>query len=237
MEKKLKFSENPNFAKTVYGIIIAALCITAIVIGIVAANNQNSDDILQNDPPASENQPPENEQPGDENPPADENSGNENEEIPHKKPEKKSFLSPVSGSVAKGHSLTVPVFSATLEEWRVHSGIDIGCEEGAAVFAAFDGTVSKVYTDPLLGCTVVIDHGENVSTIYSNLESDDTLVAVGSTVKAGEAIGTVGDTSLSELAEEPHLHFEVSVNGVKADPLDYISDESKSASLGISSES
>ena len=236
MEKKLKFSENPNFAKTVYGIIIAALCITAIVIGIVAANNQGSEDILQEDPPASENQPPENEQPGNENPPADE-PGNENTEIPEKKPEKKSFLSPVSGNVAKGHSLTVPVFSATLEEWRVHSGIDIGCEEGAEVFAAFDGTVSKVYTDPLLGCTVVIDHGDDVSTIYSNLESDDTLIAVGSTVKAGESIGTVGDTSLSELAEEPHLHFEVSVGGVKADPLDYISDESKSASLGISAES
>ena len=235
MEKKLKFSENPNFAKTVYGIIIAALCITAIVIGIIAANNQGSGDILQEDPPVSENNPPENEDTGNEKPPANEDNGDE--EIPHKKPGKKSFLAPVSGSVAKGHSLTVPVFSATLEEWRVHSGIDIDCEDGAEVFAAFDGTVSKVYTDPLLGCTVVIDHGEEVSTIYSNLENDETLIAVGATVKAGESIGTVGDTSLSELAEEPHLHFEVSVGGVKADPLEYISDESKLASLGISSES
>lgn len=238
MEKKLKFSDNPNFAKTVYGIIIAALCITAIVIGIIAANNQGSGDVLQDDPPASENQPPVNETPGGENPPAEENPGEQTPEpTPPKKPEKKSFLSPVSGNIAKGHSLTVPVFSATLEEWRVHSGIDIGCEMGTEVFASFDGTVSEVYTDPLLGCTVVIDHGYDVKTVYSNLENDDTLAKVGATVVAGEAIGTVGDTSLSELAEEPHLHFEVSVGGIKANPLDYISDESQSASLGISSES
>lgn len=233
MEKKIKFSENPNLAKTIYGIIIAVLCITAIVIGIVAANNR-SDDTLQNDPPASDNQPPADETPG-ENPPSDDKPSDEkpNEEPPIKKPEKKSFLAPVAGSVIKGHSLTIPVFSTTLEEWRVHSGIDISCDEGAEVFAAFDGTVSEVYTDPLLGCTVVIDHGSDVKSIYSNLVNDDTLAAVGTKINAGDSIGTVGDTSLSELAEEPHLHFEVSVNGVKADPLEYISDESKSASLSI----
>ena len=131
----------------------------------------------------------------------------------------------------------MPVFSTTLEEWRVHSGIDISCAEGAQVFAAFDGVVSKVYTDPLLGCTVVIDHGSDVKSMYSNLKNDETLVAVGTEISAGEMIGTVGDTSISELAEEPHLHFEVSVKDVKTDPLEYISDDSKEASLGITSES
>ena len=230
MEKKLKFSDNPNFAKTVYGIIIALLCITAIVIGIVAANT--SDDTLATDNPITDNEQPGTENP-EEKPPVDENPSDEKPEPPVKKPEKKSFLAPVSGSVMKGHSLTVPVFSPTLEEWRVHSGIDIGCEEGAEVFAAFDGTVSEVYTDPLLGCTVVIDHGSDVKSIYSNLAADESLVKVGAKVGEGEKIGTVGDTSLSELADEPHLHFEVSVSDAKVNPLDYISDESKSASLGI----
>ena len=67
MEKKIKFSDNPNMAKTVYGIIIAALCITAIVIGIVAANN-NTDPTLQENPPASDTLGPGDETP-DENPP------------------------------------------------------------------------------------------------------------------------------------------------------------------------
>jgi len=235
MEKKIKFSENPNLAKSIYGIVIVALCITAIVIGIVAANN-NGDNTLQNDPPASDTQPPEDETPNEE-PPKDENPSDEKpSEPPVKKPEKKSFLAPVAGTVSKGHSLTVPVFSATLEEWRVHAGIDIGCEEGSEVFAAFDGTVSEVYTDPLLGCTLVLDHGSGVKSVYSNLAKDDTLAKTGTKVSMGDKIATVGDTSLSELAEEPHLHFEVSVDGVKANPLDYITDESKSASLNISSE-
>ena len=93
--------------------------------------------------------------------------------------------------------------------------------------------MSEVYTDPLLGCTVVIDHGYDVKTMYSNLANDETLVKCGAEIRAGDAIGTVGDTSLSELAEEPHIHFEVSANNVKVDPLEYISDESKSTSLGI----
>lgn len=233
MEKKLKFSDNPNFAKTVYGIIIVALCITAIVIGIVAANNQ-SDDVLQVIPPESDGIT-EDETNGEANAPSEEKPEDTTPEpTPEKKPEKKSFLSPVSGSVSKGHSLTVPVFSSTLDEWRVHSGIDISCNEGAAVFAAFDGTVSKVYTDPLLGCSVIIDHGHGVQSIYSNLENDSTLIKAGTKVTAGQAIGTVGDSSISELAEEPHLHFEVSVDGAKANPLDYISDEAKTGSLGLS---
>ena len=225
MEKKIKFSDNPNLAKTIYAIIIAALCITAIVIGIIAANNRSIEDTLQVEPPVNDTQNPADQTPGT-TPPAEDPPTEVPEEVLPKKPEKKSFLSPVSGTVSKGHSLTVPVFSTTLEEWRVHSGLDIGCEIGTEVFAAFDGTVSEVYSDPLLGCTVVIDHGYNVKSVYSNLKNDDSVAKVGRKVTAGEMIGTVGDSSISELAEEPHLHFEVSVNGAKADPLEYISDES-----------
>lgn len=232
MEKKIKFSDNPNLAKTIYGIIIAALCITAIVIGIVAANNRSIDDTLQVEPPIDNTQQPDNQTPDTNTPPQENPPEEKPQEQPPKKPEKKSFFSPVSGSISKGHSLTVPVFSTTLEEWRVHSGIDIECEIGTQVFAAFDGTVSDVYSDPLLGCTVVIDHGYDVKSVYANLKNDDSVATVGTKVSAGEMIGTVGDTSLSELAEEPHLHFEVSVNGIKADPMEYISDESKKNLLG-----
>ena len=229
MEKKIKFSDNPNLAKTVYGIIIAALCITAIVIGIIAAN-RNSAEPLPQTPTADGNQPSDGTTdenpptPPDEEPPA---------ETPPRKPEKKSFISPVAGRVSTEHSLTVPVFSPTLEEWRVHAGIDISCPENADVFAAFDGEVTKVYNDPKLGCTVVIDHGSDVTSVYSNLEENDSLVKVGAKVTAGEKIGNVGDSALSELADEAHLHFEVNASGACANPLEYISDESKSVSLGI----
>ena len=226
MEKKIKLTDNPNFGKTVYGIIIAVLCITAIVIGIIAANNQTS--------PTIENPPSDSGDPS--TPPPDENEPNTPpEDIPDKKPEKKSFLAPVSGTVAKPHSMTVPVFSATLEAWKIHTGIDISTDESAEVFAAFDGTVEKVYADAMLGTTVVIDHGEGVKSYYSNLSSD-VKVSAGATVAAGELIGCVGDSSISELADEPHLHFEIKASDISCDPLEYFSDESKSSSLGISAE-
>ena len=53
MEKKIKFSDNPTVAKTVYGAIIALLCITAIIIGIVAANNRKKDNAPTEQPPVA----------------------------------------------------------------------------------------------------------------------------------------------------------------------------------------
>ena len=223
MEKKIKFTDNPSFAKTLYGVVIAVLCITAIVIGIVAAN-QRQDDTLPNDDTVNE---------GDGGGSTDEGDGNEGNGTTNEEPKKLSFISPVSGKVITKHDLSVPVFSVTLEEWRVHSGIDVSCAEGASVFAAEDGVVSAVYNDPMLGATVEITHDGNITTVYSNLTADEDYVKVGDTVVRGSKIGTVGDTSVSELAEEPHIHFGVKKDGASVDPLTVISKEAQEASLGI----
>jgi murein DD-endopeptidase MepM/ murein hydrolase activator NlpD len=139
----------------------------------------------------------------------------------------------VVGEVTKSHSLDTPVFSNTLNEWRVHTGIDISAEEGAEVYASAKGTVSRVYNDALLGKTVEITHEGGIVTVYANLSNTDIRVKEGDAVKSGAVIGLVGDTSLSELADEAHLHFGVKINGVSVNPLDYISEDSKKASLGI----
>ena len=222
MEKKIKFSDNPGFAKKVYGIVIAVLCITAIVIGIVAANNRGDGETPVEPPITGDNG-------NDEQPENPENPGEEPEE-----PKKLSFISPVVGSVVKNHDMSTPVFSATLEEWRIHSGIDISTPEGADVFAAEDGEVTKVYNDALLGYSVEITHSDEIKTVYSNLDpNSDVAVKVGDTVECGDVIGTIGDSSVSELAEEAHLHLEFIVGGKKANPLEYISKEAQESSLGI----
>ena len=232
MEKKIKFSENPKLAKIIYSIVIAVLCITAIIIGIVAANNRDTNETPVEPPVADGGGDTTDQTP-------DNNTGDDN--TPDKPvtpaPEKLTFISPVSGTVITGHSLTVPVFSPTLEEWRVHTGIDISTAEAATVFAAADGVVSEISTHPRYGYTVKINHDGGITTVYSNLSSlEEIAVKVGDTVKCGDKIATVGDSAVYELAEETHLHFEALENGEKIDPLSIISEESKKASLGITSE-
>ena len=222
MEKKIDFSDKSTRAKIVYAAVIAILCITAIVVGIVSAASKAKD------VPPADNPPVENGGGDEQKPPV--------EETPQ--PEVKlSFIAPAAGTVVKEHSLEIPVFSLTLGEWRVHTGIDVSCEEGAGVFASEAGVVSGIYSDPMLGYTVEITHKDNLKTRYSNLASDVGELKVGDTVARGDKIGVVGDTSLSELAEEPHLHFEVLLKDVKVNPMDYINEESKKASLGINTES
>ena len=222
MDKKIKFSEQPTNVKIIYGAVIAVLCITAIVIGIVSAASKKGTKPEDTPPPVSDGN--EGEDTGD--------SGNEKEEE-NKAQEKFTMVAPVVGDVTKYHSLEMPVFSNTLNEWRVHTGIDISAEEGTEVYATAAGTVTRIFSDPFLGKTVEISHGNGIVSLYSNLSSTDVCVAEGQTVASGDKIGTVGDTSLSELADEPHLHFGVKLNDVSVNPLDYISDASKKASLGL----
>lgn len=217
MEKKIDFSDKSMTTKIVYAVVIAILCITAIVVGIVSVASRSKDVPKDENPPIVEDTPKE-ESPKEET----------------KKPEAKlSFIAPTAGTVVKEHSLEMPVFSITLGEWRVHTGIDISCEEGAGVYASEAGVVTGIYTDPMLGYTVEITHSGDLKTRYSNLASDVGELKVGDEVSLGDKIGVVGDSSLSELAEEPHLHFEVLLKDVKVNPMDYIAEESKKASLGI----
>ena len=213
MEKKFKFKDNSKVAKSIYGAIIAILCITAIVIGIVAANNRRKDDGKTDNPPISDG--------GDEN-----GGGNNNGGGPV------TYLAPTSGTVIKKHSNDIPVYSETLEEWRIHTGIDISTAEDAPVFAVAAGEVTKVYSHPLLGKTVEITHSDGLKSVYSNL-SPEGLPAVGKSVLSGEKIGKVGDSAICEIADEAHLHFEIIKDEKSVDPLGIISEESKKTSLGI----
>lgn len=131
-----------------------------------------------------------------------------------------SLTSPVEGEIIKDHSDTELVYSKTMEDWRLHKGIDIAVPIGTEVKSSADGTVSECYTDTATGVTVIIDHGSGVMTKYSNLASTGT-VNVGDSVESGKVIGVVGDTAEFEIADEPHLHFEVIKDGRCVDPKSY----------------
>ncbi len=218
MDKKFSFSDQPTKVKIIYGAVIAVLCISAIAVGIVSVASKKEDV-----PPTDENPPI-----TDNTPPVEDNTPPEPE-----KPKATTFISPLVGTVAKSHSLEMPVFSATLNEWRVHTGIDIAASEASAVYAGAAGTVTKVFYDNYYGRSVELTHPDGIVSVYSNLDGDTIAVKEGDEVTVGTKLGTIGDTSLTELADEPHLHFCVKVNGKAVNPLDYITEESKSASLGI----
>lgn len=132
------------------------------------------------------------------------------------------FVSPAKGTVSKSHSETVLVYSLTMDDYRTHSGIDISGQLGDIVVASADGIVKSVYEDPMWGyCVSVVHEGDAVS-YYKNLSADVVdRIAVGDSVKAGDPIGSIGESALVEVAEEPHLHFELKIGGVSVDPQDY----------------
>ncbi len=132
-----------------------------------------------------------------------------------------SLIAPVSGDILKPHSDTELAYSKTMEDWRLHKGIDIGASIGSTVIASASGTVSECYTDTACGVTIIIDHGNGLMTKYSNLASTE-MVDAGQSIEAGTAIGVVGDTAEFEIADEAHLHFEVIKDGRSVDPKEYM---------------
>ncbi len=128
------------------------------------------------------------------------------------------YVMPVEGNIANKFSGDTPVFSTTMNDWRVHRGIDILAAVGTPVHAAADGVVSDVSFDDMMGQTVVIDHGNGLKSIYCNLTTGVT-VKKGRKLNAGDVIGAVGNTAPAECAEQPHLHFEMTKSNVKVDPL------------------
>lgn len=138
-------------------------------------------------------------------------------------PVKPTFMSPVSGIVIKGYSDTVPVFSETMNDYRVHGGVDIAGEEGEAVLSAADGKIGAIWNDPLMGTCLTVVHDAGFVTTYKGLnEILPEGIAQGVEVKAGQPVGAIGDTALIEVAEEPHIHFEMTEGGVAVNPLDHV---------------
>ena len=99
---------------------------------------------------------------------------------------------------------------------KYHSGVDIGASYGASIVAADGGTVITAGAVSGYGNCVVINHGNGITTLYGHMSS--IAVSSGQKVSKGQTIGYVGSTGNST---GPHLHWEVTVNGVRQNPLNY----------------
>jgi murein DD-endopeptidase MepM/ murein hydrolase activator NlpD len=100
---------------------------------------------------------------------------------------------------------------------KFHYGMDFTAPSGTDVYATGNGVVAAVIsTKRGLGNHIIINHGFGYKSVYAHL--DRANVKVGQKVSRGDVIGFVGSTGLSVA---PHLHYEVKLNDVNVDPVNY----------------
>jgi murein DD-endopeptidase MepM/ murein hydrolase activator NlpD len=130
---------------------------------------------------------------------------------------------PVTGEVVKtiSPSISWPTTGViTLEFGKrspyqlYHTGLDIANIVGTDIIPLYEGTVT--YAGEVswgFGKHIIIDHGDNVSTIYAHLSR--IFVYKGQKVKIGDVIGKMGNTGWST---GPHLHFQINIYGIPINP-------------------
>ena len=116
--------------------------------------------------------------------------------------------------VASGFGLRIhPIYKII----KFHYGMDFTAPSGTDVYSTGNGVVASVQSSQRgLGKNIVIDHGFGYSSTYAHLSNFN--VRVGQKVQRGDIIGYVGSTGTS-IAN--HLHYEVKLNGVNVDPVNY----------------
>ena len=211
------------FKRNIYFVLII-VCVLAIgtMITIAAINGSDKD---TTDPTINGDIDDDQDVNGD----VDDDQDNEDKDDENEdKDETKTFaLSTILGeyTVDIGFSNTELVFNPTMQHWATHEGLDMTAAAGSEVYCPFDGTVKSVETDTFYGTTVVISHDGGYETTYKLL--DEVTLTAGSAIKQGDKIGVVSGTALAEIAQGAHLHLELTKDGVKVNPADYMTDGDK----------
>lgn len=123
-------------------------------------------------------------------------------------------LWPVEGQVTGSFGERIDPFNG---EGAFHSGVDIGSSYGHPIVAPADGVVTVTDTMGGYGKTIMIDHGNGISTRYGHLSGF--AVTAGQRVQRGDVIGYVGESGRST---GPHLHYEVRINDTPVNPYKYL---------------
>ena len=105
------------------------------------------------------------------------------------------------------------------DDREFHAGMDIGANRGTAVQAPAAGTIVFAGTAPEYGTTVIVDHGQDIKSLYGHLSQ--VSVKPGQKVERGTLIAYTGNTGRSS---GPHLHYEILVKGRPVNPRAYLWD-------------
>ena len=235
-DNKNSFLNKLKNSKTNRATAISAVLIVATLIAIIAitvALNRSKKDVLPpldsgtKAPEAQVSEPEDTDAPVNEPEDTKAPANNVSKPVEDKLP---SFILPVRGVILKKHDPSLQVYSTTMGDYRVHLGIDVVTEENAPVYAAADGKIEKIWEDVKMGYCIAVKHSGDCVTVYKNLgETLPEGIAEGVSVRSGQLIATVGNSAMVEIAEEPHLHFEMTVGGLSVDPLEYYDDKTLEA--------
>lgn len=121
------------------------------------------------------------------------------------------FLKPAQGPISSPFGLK-RFFNEQAR--RPHSGIDIAAPRGADIIAPADGKIILTGNFFFNGNSIFIDHGQGLITMYCHMDKLESKQ--GASVKAGDIIGKIGSTGR---ATGPHLHWTVSLNNSRIEPL------------------
>ena len=121
---------------------------------------------------------------------------------------------PTPGWVTSGFGFRTNPFTGLTQ---MHEAIDISNRTGTPVVAPAAGIVSDIGNDNAYGRILVISHGFGMTTRFAHLSK--TLLKVGQKVKRGDKVAEIGMTGNTT---GPHLHYEVRLNGIPANPMRYI---------------
>ena len=125
---------------------------------------------------------------------------------------------PVQGEVTKEYAEKIPSYNKTLDQWEIHKAVDIQAKAGSTVKSIASGKIIDVSNDDKYGTTVKIESANKIVLTYSNLDKN-VDAKVNQTVKAGDVIGKIGNTSTVESAEGAHLHLEAFKDGKSINPM------------------
>jgi murein DD-endopeptidase MepM/ murein hydrolase activator NlpD len=144
------------------------------------------------------------------------------------------------GDMLKSVPAIIPISNKDLTRtasgfgWRIHPyykiskfhyGMDFTAPAGTDVYATGNGVVVDVSSSQRgLGKHITIDHGFGYTSTYAHLSNFN--VRVGQRVQRGDIIGYVGSTGMSVAN---HLHYEIKLNGINVDPVNYYFEDLSSA--------